>query len=136
MGGNGARAGKYYCIGPALQNHRNPHERWRPHLARQVQRKIAQASEATALTRNELYALHALHAPEGECSGRAGPDGGGRSFTGNPYDGHTLAGQLELVSILTEGTGAKPGQIRARPGPDRRPWRFGEFCRGGDIPGR
>jgi IS5 family transposase len=36
---------------------------------------------------------------------------GARSFTGNPYDGHTLAEQLEQVTILTEDTGAKPRQV-------------------------
>jgi IS5 family transposase len=35
---------------------------------------------------------------------------GVRSFTGNPYDGHTLAEQLEQVTILTEDTGAGPKQ--------------------------
>ncbi len=35
---------------------------------------------------------------------------GARSFTGNPYDGHTLNEQLEQATILTEDTGAKPKQ--------------------------
>ena len=34
-----------------------------------------------------------------------------RSFTGNPYDGHTLNEQLEQATILTENTGAKPKQV-------------------------
>lgn len=36
---------------------------------------------------------------------------GARSFTGNPYDGHTLNEQLEQVTILTQDTGAKPRQV-------------------------
>lgn len=36
---------------------------------------------------------------------------GARSFTGNPYDGHTLAEQLEQVSILTGDTDTKPRQV-------------------------
>ena len=35
---------------------------------------------------------------------------GARSFTGNPYDGHTLDEQVERATILTEDTGAKPKQ--------------------------
>lgn len=41
---------------------------------------------------------------------QAGADGGARSFTGNPYDGHTLAEQLEQVRILTGDTGGSPKQ--------------------------
>ncbi len=36
---------------------------------------------------------------------------GARSFTGNPYDGHSLAEQLEQVGILTEDTEAKPKEV-------------------------
>lgn len=36
---------------------------------------------------------------------------GSRSFTGNPYDGHTLNEQLEQVRILTEDTATKPKQV-------------------------
>jgi IS5 family transposase len=36
---------------------------------------------------------------------------GARSFTGNPYDGHTLAEQLEQVRIPTEDTGASQKQV-------------------------
>lgn len=66
--------------------------------------------------------LYALHAPEVECIGkgkarqpyefgvkvglaitaRQGLVVGARSFPGNPYDGDTLAEQLEQVTILTE----------------------------------
>lgn len=75
--------------------------------------------------------LYALHAPEVECIGKGkarqpyefgvkvsvavthqqGLMVGARSFTGNPYDGHTLNEQLGQVSILTEDTGAKPRQV-------------------------
>ncbi len=78
--------------------------------------------------KNKLYALHA---PEVECIGKGkarkpyefgvkvgvavthkqGLMVGARSFTGNPYDGHTLAEQLEQVTILTEDTGARPRQV-------------------------
>ena len=80
--------------------------------------------------KNKLYALHA---PEVECIGKGkarkpyefgvkvgvavthkqGLMVGARSFTGNPYDGHTLAEQLEQVTILTEDTGARPRQVTA-----------------------
>ena len=36
---------------------------------------------------------------------------GARSFTGNPYDGHTLAEQLEQATILMEDTGRKLRQV-------------------------
>ena len=78
--------------------------------------------------KNKLYALHA---PEVECIGKGkarkpyefgvkvsvavthkqGLMVGARSFTGNPYDGHTLAEQLEQVQILTEDTATKPKQV-------------------------
>ena len=118
-------------------------------VLREVQRKIAQASEATALTLTHLQTLmqraerirsqrprdknklYALHAPEVECIGKGkarkpyefgvkvsvavthkqGLMVGARSFTGNPYDGHTLAEQLEQATILTEDTGGRPKQV-------------------------
>ena len=72
-----------------------------------------------------------LHAPEVECisKGKArkpyefgvkvsvavthkqGLMVGARSFTGNPYDGHTLAEQLEQVGILTEDVANAPKQV-------------------------
>ena len=33
---------------------------------------------------------------------------GARAFDGNPYDGHTLAEQIEQTTILMQDTGAKP----------------------------
>lgn len=118
-------------------------------VLREVQRKIGQASEATALTLTHLQTLmqraerirsqqpkdknklYALHAPEVECIGKGkarkpyefgvkvsvavthkqGLMVGARSFTGNPYDGHTLNEQLEQATNLAEDTGAKPKQV-------------------------
>lgn len=118
-------------------------------VLREVQRKISQASQATATALTNLqtlmqraerirlqqpkdkHKLYALHAPEVECiakgkarkpyefgvkvsvavTHRQGLMVGARSFSGNPYDGHTLNEQLEQVTILTEDTGAKPRQV-------------------------
>ncbi|HQQ71891.1 MAG TPA: IS5 family transposase [Alicycliphilus sp.] len=118
-------------------------------VLREVGRKIEQASQASALTLNNLRTLmqraerirsqrpkdknklYALHAPEVECIGKGkarkpyefgvkvsvavthkqGLMVGARSFTGNPYDGHTLAEQLEQVTILTEDSGTQPKQV-------------------------
>ena len=72
--------------------------------------------------------LYALHAPEVECIGKgkarqpyefgvkvsvaishgSGLVVGARSFPGNPYDGHTLAEQLEQSRILLEDVQAVP----------------------------
>lgn len=75
--------------------------------------------------KNKLYAMHA---PEVECiskgkarklyefgvkvsiavTHRLGLIVGARSFPGNPYDGHTLAAQLEQTQILLEDVGVQP----------------------------
>lgn len=75
--------------------------------------------------KNKLYALHA---PEVECiskgkarkpyefgvkvsvaiTHRHGLMVGARSFPGNPYDGHTLAAQLEQTTTLLQDVGTKP----------------------------
>ena len=75
--------------------------------------------------KNKLYAMHA---PEVECIGKGkarkpyefgvkasiavthgkGLVVGARTFPGNPYDGHTLAAQIEQTSTLLEDIGAKP----------------------------
>ena len=75
--------------------------------------------------KNKLYALHA---PEVECIGKGktrqpyefgvkvslaitekrGLIVGARSFSGNPYDGHTLAEQLEQMRILLENVPGEP----------------------------
>lgn len=72
--------------------------------------------------------LYALHAPEVECIGKGkarkpyefgvkvslavthkqGLIVGARSFPGNPFDGHTLAGQLEQTTTLLQDLGVKP----------------------------
>lgn len=72
--------------------------------------------------------LYALHAPEVECIGKgkarqpyefgvkasvaitekSGLIVGARTFPGNPYDGHTLAGQLEQTRILLENVPGEP----------------------------
>jgi transposase, IS5 family len=81
--------------------------------------RIARLQRQKPKDRNKLYALHA---PEVECIGkgkarhpyefgvkvglavtaRQGLIVGARSFPGNPYDGDTLAEQIEQVSILTD----------------------------------
>jgi transposase, IS5 family len=78
--------------------------------------------------KNKLYALHA---PEVECIGKGkarkpyefgvkvsvavthkqGLLVGARSFTGNPYDGHILAAQMEQSTILLQDLKVKPQQI-------------------------
>ncbi|OLG66445.1 transposase, partial [Xanthomonas oryzae pv. oryzae] len=120
-------------------------------VLREVQRKIGQASQATApapalenlhtlMQRAErIHAqqpngknkLYALHAPEVECIGKGkarkpyefgvkvsvaithkqGLMVGARSFTGTPYDGHTLHEQLEQARILSEDTAGAPKQV-------------------------
>ena len=75
--------------------------------------------------KNKLYALHA---PEVECIGKgkarkpyefgvkvslavahkSGLIVGARSFPGNPFDGHTLAQQLEQTGTLLQDLGVKP----------------------------
>jgi IS5 family transposase len=72
--------------------------------------------------------LYAMHAPEAECIGKGkarkpyefgvkasiavthgkGLVVGARTFPGNPYDGHTLAGQIEQTTTLLEGIGSRP----------------------------
>jgi IS5 family transposase len=72
--------------------------------------------------------LYALHAPEVECIGkgkarqpyefgvkvslalthRHGLMVGARAFAGNPYDGHTLAEQIEQTTTLLQDIGVKP----------------------------
>ena len=78
--------------------------------------------------KNKLYALHA---PEVECisKGKArkryefgvkvslvvthlrGLMVGARSFTGNPYDGHTLTAQLEQTTNLMQDVGRTPKEV-------------------------
>jgi IS5 family transposase len=100
-------------------------------LALNSLRELMQRAERIRTQRpKDKNKLYALHAPEVECIGKGkarrpyefgvkvsvavthkqGLVVGARSFTGNPYDGHTLAEQLEQVKILTEDTGASPKQ--------------------------
>lgn len=92
---------------------------------------MGRAERIRTQQRHDKNKLYALHAPEVECIGKGkarrpyefgvkvsvavthkqGLMVGARSFTGNPYDGHTLAEQLEQVSILTEDSGTKPRQV-------------------------
>jgi len=77
--------------------------------------------------------LYALHAPEAECiskgkarrpyefgvkvglaiTHKSGLMVGARSFIGNPYDGHTLAEQLEQVRNLCQDIGVQPKTVVA-----------------------
>ena len=86
-----------------------------------LEAELALARRLLAQERNSKNKLYSLHAPEVEClskgkvhkrwefgvkaslavTNREGFVIGARSFTGNPYDGHTLAEQLEQVEILT-----------------------------------
>lgn len=72
--------------------------------------------------------LYAMHAPEAECIGKGkarkpyefgvkasiavthgkGLVVGARTFPGNPYDGHTLAAQIEQTTTLLQDIGTKP----------------------------
>ena len=76
----------------------------------------------------DKHKLYALHAPEVECIGKGkarkpyefgvkvgiavtasqGLIVGARSFAGNPYDGDTLAEQIEQARTLMQDTGASP----------------------------
>lgn len=89
--------------------------------------------------RGDKNKLYALHAPEVECIGKGkarkpyefgvkvslavtheqGLMVGARSFPGNPYDGHTLAAQLEQTNTLlqdlrVEAPEGPPGPLRVR----------------------
>lgn len=77
---------------------------------------------------HDKHKLYALHAPEVECIGKGkarqpfefgvkvsmavthkqGLIVGARSFPGNPYDGHTLASQIEQTTVLLQDIGVKP----------------------------
>jgi transposase, IS5 family len=81
--------------------------------------------------RHDKNKLYALHAPEVECIGKGkarkpyefgvkvslvvthlrGLMVGARSFPGNPFDGHTLAAQLEQTTNLMQDLGRAPKQV-------------------------
>ena len=89
---------------------------------------LERAERIRTQQRHDKNKLYALHAPEVECIGkgkarkpyefgvkvsmaithRRGLIVGARSFPGNPYDGHTLAEQLEQASTLLQDIGVKP----------------------------
>ena len=84
--------------------------------------ELALARRLCAQKRDSKNKLYALHAPEVEClskgkahkrwefgvkasfavTNKEGLVIGARSFPGNPYDGHTLAEQLEQVAIISD----------------------------------
>jgi transposase, IS5 family len=94
-----------------------------------LQTWLERAERIRTQQRHSKHKLYALHAPEVECiskgkarkpyefgvkvslavTHRNGLMVGARSFPGNPYDGHTLAEQLEQTNTLLEGIGVRPG---------------------------
>ena len=92
---------------------------------------LERAERIRTQQRHDKRKLYALHAPEVECiaKGKArkpyefgvkvsvavthkqGLMVGARSFPGNPWDGHTLAEQIEQSTILLEDMGVKPRQV-------------------------
>lgn len=92
--------------------------------------RMERAERIRTQQRKDQHKLYALHAPEVECiskgkarqryefgvktsiavTHRSGLMVGARSFPGNPYDGHTLAPQLEQTRILLEDFGVEPQQ--------------------------
>jgi IS5 family transposase len=89
---------------------------------------LERAERIRTQQRHDKNKLYALHAPEVECisKGKArkpyefgvkvslavthkqGLMVGARSFPGNPYDGHTLAAQLEQTTTLLQDIGVTP----------------------------
>lgn len=89
---------------------------------------LERAERIRTQQRHSKNKLYALHAPEVECIGKGkarkpyefgvkvslavthqhGLMVGARSFPGNPYDGHTLAEQLEQTNTLLQDIGVKP----------------------------
>ena len=89
---------------------------------------LERAERIRTQQRHSKNKLYALHAPEVECIGkgkarkpyefgvkasiavthRHGLMVGARTFPGNPYDGHTLAEQLEQTCTLLEDIGVTP----------------------------
>lgn len=93
-------------------------------------RLLAHAQRLEQQQRQDKNKLYALHAPEVECIGKGktrqpyefgvkagfvvthkqGLIVGARTFPNNPYDGHTLAEQLEQTNILIEDHGVRVKQ--------------------------
>ena len=98
-----------------------------PMLAR-LKTVIERAQRIGTQQPKDKHKLYALHAPEVECIGkgkarqpyefgvkvsvavtaRQGLMVGARSLPGNPYDGHTLAEQLEQTTVLLQELGVRP----------------------------
>ena len=92
---------------------------------------IERAERIRTQRRNDKNKLYAMHAPEVECiakgkarkpyefgvkasiavTHKSGLMVGARTFPGNPYDGHTLAAQLEQTTILLQDIGIVPKQV-------------------------
>ena len=92
---------------------------------------LERAERIRSQQRKDKKKLYALHAPEVECIGKGKARRpyefgvkvsvavthksalmvGARSFPGNPWDGHTLAEQIEQSTILLEDIGVKPKQV-------------------------
>ena len=91
---------------------------------------LERAERIRTQQRHSKHKLYALHAPEVECIGKGkarkpyefgvkvslavthkqGLMVGARAFPGNPFDGHTLAQQLEQTTNLLQDLGRKPKQ--------------------------
>jgi len=89
---------------------------------------VTRAERIHAQRPHDKNKLYALHAPEVECIGkgkarrpyefgvkvsvavthRHGLVVGARAFPGNPYDGHTLAEQMEQTNTLLQDIGVRP----------------------------
>ena len=95
-----------------------------------LQTLLERAERIRAQRRHDKNKLYALHAPEVECIGKGkarkpyefgvkvslavthkqGLMVGARAFPGNPFDGHTLAQQLEQTTNLLQDLGCRPKQ--------------------------
>ena len=95
-----------------------------------LQTLLERAERIRTQQRHDKNKLYALHAPEVECIGKGkarkpyefgvkvsmavthkqGLMVGARAFPGNPFDGHTLAKQLEQTTKLLQDLGRKPKQ--------------------------
>jgi hypothetical protein len=93
---------------------------------------IGRAQRIHTQRKKDKNKLYALHAPEAECiskgkarqryefgvksslatTHRQGLTVGARSFPGNPFDGHTLAAQLEQTNTLLQDIGVAPVTFR------------------------
>jgi transposase, IS5 family len=94
----------------------------------QLKTWLERAERIRTQQRHDKNKLYAMHAPEVECIGKGkarkpyefgvkvslavthqnGLMVGARSFPGNPYDGHTLAEQLEQTNTLLQDIGTTP----------------------------